>query len=107
VQHGGEADEGDIQLANQDFHGFEDVSEIDVGLDGPKAGDVVVMAEGLAEDGTAAGHDVNSHADGDERHDDVGEEDGGVDAVAPPGLHHELGRHLGVGDGVEDVAVSP
>jgi len=58
-------------------------------------------AEGLRHDRADARHDVEVHADRLERHDDVGEEDGRVDAVAPDRLQRDLGDELRRGAGVQ------
>ena len=61
---------------------------------------------GLLDDRADAGRDVDAEADGGDRHDDVGVEDGGVDAVAAHRLQGDLGRQLGLADGVEDAAAA-
>jgi hypothetical protein len=58
-------------------------------------------AERLRHDRAGARHDVEVDADRLERHDDVGEEDGGVDAVAADRLQRDLGDEVGRRAGVE------
>ena len=52
-------------------------------------------ADRVGHDGPDPGDDVEVDADGLERHDDVAEEDGRVDAVAPHGLQRDLGDEVG------------
>jgi len=55
---------------------------------------------------STTGNDLDPEADRSERHDDVGEQDRRVHAVAPDGLQGDLRRDLGHGDRLQDVAVS-
>ena len=61
-------------------------------------------AEGLGHHRPGARGHVHPEADGRRRHHDVGEEDGGVGAVAVDRLAGQLGHQLGLGDGLEDAA---
>jgi hypothetical protein len=56
----------------------------------------------LGDHGTSSRFDVHPEADRVVRHDDVAEEDRGVDAVAANGLHRDLTGGDGISDGVED-----
>jgi len=60
--------------------------------------------EGLGDDWTPTGDDVDTKVNGVIRHDDVGEKNGRVDAVPAYGLHRDLAGQSGVGDGVKDGA---
>jgi hypothetical protein len=78
-----------------------------VGVEWPEALEVGPGAEGLFGHRAHARRDVHAEADGVDRGDDVGEEDGGVDAVPAYRLQGDLGRQLGIAEGVEDAAVAP
>ena len=92
----GEADERHVELGDQDAHGLGHPRHVLVGLEGPQLGQVGVAAHRLAEHGADAGLDVDVDADGGQGGDDVGEEDGGVDAVAAHRLEGDLGGQVGV-----------
>ena len=64
-------------------------------------------AERLGGDGTRAGGDVDAETDGVNRHDDVGIEHGGVDAIAAHRLDRDLGGKVGLLDRLEDRARAP
>jgi hypothetical protein len=66
-----------------------------------QGGHVGGRAHGLAEHGTAAGHDVDVDSGQLEGNDDVAEEDARVDAVPTHGLQGDLARELRVEAGVE------
>ncbi len=68
-----------------------DVRRVGRGLEGPQAGEVGRAAERLGHDRPPARLDVDAEADGVDRHHDVGEENGGVDAVAADRLQRQLG----------------
>ena len=68
----------------------------------PEAVEVRRPAEGPVDHRPCARRDV--HPEIDERDHDVGEEHGGVYAVAPHWLHRQLGCQLRVADGVQDAA---
>src|SRR5699024_3223525 len=74
-----------------------------VGVQGPAAqfGDIGGGAHGVVQDGSAARHDVDVDAGEFERDDDVGEEDGGVHAVAAHRLQGDLGDHVRVEAGLQ------
>ncbi len=57
---------------------------------------------GSATTGPTPGDDLETDADGRDGHDDVGEEDRGVDAVTPHRLQRDLGGELGIADRLED-----
>ena len=75
--------------------GLEDVRRVELGLEGAEAVEVG-GASGTAGSttGPVPGRDVDAEADGGHGHDDVGVEDGGVDAVAAHRLQRDLGRQL-------------
>jgi len=64
-------------------------------------------AKGVLDDRAGARAYVDADADGRCRDDDVGEEDGGVRAVAAHWLERELGDQLGLSDGLEDAPGAP
>ena len=66
-----------------------------------EAGDVVGGADRGVHDGADAGLDAHADAGEAQRHHDVGEEDGGVDAVAAHRLEGDLGGEGRVEAGVE------
>ena len=67
----------------------------------PQALHVVERAHRGRDDAARAGHDVDVDPDEPQRHDDVGEEDGGVDPVAAHRLQRDLGDEVRVEAGVE------
>ena len=75
-------------------HGLGDEGDV-LGRQRDELVEVGRGADRLGHDGTDAGHDVEVDADGLERHDDVAEEDGGVDAVAAHRLQRDLGDEVG------------
>ena len=103
----GEPDEGHRQLGGEDAHRLDDVGRVDLGLERPQALEVVLGPEGLGHHRPGRRGHVDAEPDGGHRDHDVGEEDGGVGAVAVHRLPGELGHQLGPGDGVEDAALSP
>ena len=105
----GEADERDpewVELRRDETDRVEDVAGVGLGLEGPEPRQVVGVAEGSADHGAPALLDLHAEPNGRSRHDDVGEEDGGVDAVAAHRLQGQLGRELGPSDGVEHASVT-
>ena len=101
VGRAGEADErGAAQLADQLPHRLghrrqRERVEVGQGLD------VGGGAHRAAEHRAGAGHDVDVDTGRAQRHDDVGVEDGGVDAVPPHRLQGDLGDQVGVRAGLE------
>ena len=92
------------QLPGQEPHRLEHVSRVGLGVERPQPLEVGGRAERPFDDRASARHDVDAEPDRADRHDDVGEQDGGVDPVAADRLQRDLGRQLGVGDGLEDAA---
>jgi hypothetical protein len=80
---------------------------MDLGIEGTQAVEVSGVPEGPLHHGPHASDDVDAEAHGGDRHDDVAVEDRRVDAVAPDRLQGDLGRQVGVADGVEDAAGPP
>ena len=80
----GEADQRHVrrQLAGEDAHRLEHVGRVGLGLERAQAVEVGGARNGSVDDRAGARGDVDAEADGGDRHDDVGVEDGGVDAVA-------------------------
>ena len=77
------------------------------GLEGAQAVEVAAGPQRLGRHRSGPGRDVDAEADGVRRHDDVAVHDGGVDAVAAHRLQRDLGRQVGLLDGVEDRALAP
>ena len=105
----GEADQRHarpLQLPAHEAYRLGDVGRVGLRLEGPQAGQVGLAAKGLGHHRSPARLDVDAESDGVQGHDDVGEQDGGVHAVAPDGLQRELGREGGVPDGGEDGALA-
>ena len=97
----GEADERRrAELADERAHRLGDVRDV-VGRQRGQPVEVGGGAERLRDDRSGARHDVEVDADRLERHDDVGEEDRRVDAVAAHRLQRDLGDEVGRGAGVE------
>ena len=102
----GEADQRNGELLGEDPHGLEDVGRVGLRVERSEPVEVGRAAKGVSDDRARAGSDVHPEADGGHGHDDVGVEDGGVDAVPPDRLEGDLGRQLGVGDGRQDRALA-
>ena len=64
------------------------------------------MRNGSVTTGPTPGHHVHAEPDGGRGHDDVAEEDGGVDVVAAHRLEGDLRGRGGIVDGVEDAALA-
>ena len=64
--------------------------------------EVCGFGERFGDDGTASRHQIDTESDRVIRHDDVTEEDGGVNAVAAHGLHGDLTCDGRVSDGVQN-----
>ena len=96
-----EADErGVAELADEQPHRVGHRRDA-LGVQRRQGGDVGGRAHRLLHDGTGAGDDVDPDPGGLERHDDVGEEDRGVDAVAADGLQRDLAGEIGGQAGLE------
>ena len=65
---------------------------------------VAEICERLLDDGSDAGHHIDTETDRVNRHHDVGVHDRGIDAVPAHGLQCDLGREIGLCDRVEDAA---
>ena len=97
----GEADERRrAELADERAHRLGDVRDV-VGRQRGQPVEVGGGAERLRDDRPDARDDVEVDADRLERHDDVGEEDRRVDAVAADRLQRDLGDEVGGRAGVE------
>ena len=95
-----------VELTAHQAHRLGDVGGVDVGLERTEAAQVVAAAEGLGDHGPPAGLHVDPEADGLQGHDDVGEQDGGVHAVAPHRLEGQLGGQRSVRNGRQDGALA-
>ncbi len=71
-----------------------------LGLKGFHPGDICGGADRVLDDRPDVGHDVQVDARCPQRHDDVGEQDGRVDAVPAHRLQRDLGDQLGVEAGL-------
>ena len=100
------ADQRDVQLAYDDSNGLEHVREVNLGLEMPKAMQVLAGAKRPVDHRPSSRHYLDPDSDSGKRHDDVGEQDRGVDTVPAHRLKCQLGRKFGLGDRVQDVAVS-
>ena len=80
----------------EDPHGLRDIRDV-VGRQLGQAIEVGAGADRLGHHRADAGDDVEVDTDGGERHDDVGEEDRGVDAVPAHRLEGDLGDGSGAG----------
>ena len=101
----GEADQRHVELAHEQAHGLEHERRVGLGVERAQAvRGRRDRSKGCSTTGPTPGCDVDAEADGGDGHDDVGVEDGGVDAVAPHRLEGDLGGQVGVADGVEDAA---
>ena len=74
---------------------------------GGQSGDVLGRAHRLADDGAHARLDPHIQTRHSQRHHDVGDEDGGVNPVAPHGLERDLGREVGGQAGLEHAQAGP
>ena len=104
----GEADQrcvGRLEFLHHEVDRLRDVRDVDVG-EVAESFQVGGAREGFGDHRSTSRHDLDAETDGVVRHDDVAEEDRGVDAVATDGLHRDLTGDRGVGDGVEDRAGS-
>ena len=93
------------ELAGHQGHRLGDVGDV-VGLQRAQPAQVGAGAERFGGDWPGAGRDVDAEADGVDRHDDVGVQDGGIDAVATDRLQGDLGGQVGLLDRLEDRAVA-
>ena len=89
------------EFRGEQADGVDDVVDV---VDGERAEAVEVgpAAQRPLGDGTGAGRDVDPEPHGVRRHDDVAEQHGRVDAVAPDRLERDLRRHVRALDRVED-----
>ncbi len=92
-----EAEDGHaaVELAAYQAHGVEDVAQglVDIGL--AQAGDILAGAHRVREGGAVPLHELQLGAHRLQRQQDVGEEDGGVDAQDVDRLDGHLGGELG------------
>src|SRR5699024_2668286 len=88
------------ELLDELPHGFGDVGNV-VEFELTQLLDTARVPDGLGHHGTDTGLDVEIDADGLERHDDVAEEDRGIDAVPAYRLHRDLGDHVGARTGLK------
>jgi len=100
----GEPDERHLERVGEDGDRVDDIRRVGRRIERPEALEVLLGPEGLGHHRSGPRGHVDTEPDGRHRHDDVGEEDGGVGAVAVDRLPGELGDQLGPGDGVEDAA---
>ena len=77
------------------------------GSSGFDGGDVGGGADRVLDDRPDVGHDVQRDARRPQRHHDVGEQDGGVDAVPAHRLQRDLADQLGVEAGVAACCAGP
>ena len=75
---------GVVQLIQDVANAFGDL--INLVVQDRQVGHVLLGADGCVQHWAAAGHDIHVHAGGLERHDDIGEQDRGVDVMAVPQL---------------------
>jgi hypothetical protein len=95
-----ETDQRDVaQLTHQQPDRIGDRRNL-FGLKGFDRRDVGCGADRVLDHRTDVGHDVQADARSPQRHDDVGEQDGGVDAVPAHRLQGDLGDQLGVEAGL-------
>ncbi len=101
----GEPDQGDrTQFAGKDADGLEHEGGVLVRLDRSQSVDVGHGADRMLEDRSDALADLDGHADGLHRRDDVAEQDGGVDPVPTDRLQgHLCGELRGVDHVLETV----
>ena len=101
------ADQGDLGRLDDRPDGLEHVGEMSAsGSRGRSRARSSGPRNGWSMTGPRPGHYLDSEPDGGKGHDDVGEQDGRVDAVTSHGLHRELGGELRIGDRLEDVALA-
>ena len=103
----GEADQRNRPLGHHPADRLQYVGGVLLGLQGPQALEVGGVLEGPVNDRSDSRVDLHAEAHGMGRNHDVGVENGGVDSVAPDRLEGDLGRQVGVGDGVQDASRSP
>ena len=94
------------ELGGEQIHRVGDVGDV-IGFERPQPGQIGDRTERPLGDGAGPGLDVDAEPHGMGWDDDVAVEHGGIDAVAPDGLHRDVGRQLGLFDRVEDRSVAP
>src|SRR5699024_1572234 len=82
------------ELLDELPHGLGDVGNV-VEFEFTQLLDTACVTDGFGHHGADTGLDVEIDADGLERHDDVAEEDRGIDAVPAYRLHRDLGVQVG------------
>ena len=102
----GKADERDVEFGDEVVDGLEHVRRVGLRIQRPQAGQIVRAGERLLDHRADARHHVHAEADGVDGGDDVGVEDGGIDAVAAHGLERDLRAQIRIGDGVVDAALA-
>ena len=95
---------GAPQLAHQQADGLGDRGDL-LGVQGRQPLDVRGGAHRCGHDRPGAGHDVDADPGGVQRHDDVAEEDRGVDPVPAHRLQRDLAGQLGGEAGGEHAGV--
>ncbi len=104
----GEADQGDVELLDGQLRRSPGPTGCPrSGSSGRSRSRSAALRKGCSTTGPRPGCDVDAEADGGHRHHDVGVQDGGVHAVAAHRLQGDLGRQLGLAQGVEDAAGRP
>ncbi len=103
----GKSDQRDVEPVGQDAHRVDDMAGVGLGLEWSQPLEIVLGTEGFGHHRPRPRGHVDAEPDGGHRDHDVGEEDGGVGAVAVHRLPGQFGDQLGPGDGVEDAARSP
>src|ERR1035437_4800868 len=103
----GETDQRNRKLFGQDADGLDDVRRIDLGFERSNPLQVVFGGERSGHHRADTWDHVDAEPDGGGGNHDVGEEDGGIGAVAGDRLPGQLGYQFGLGNGIEDAARAP
>ncbi len=103
----GQADERHArggQRVDHEANGLHDVGDVLRCVQRAQALQIGGTGEGTRHHRPATGLDVHAEADGGHRHHDVGEQDGGIDAVAAHRLQGQLGGELRAMESGEDAS---
>ena len=96
------SDEGHVELAPQEPDRVEGERQRLARLEGAEGVDVALASNRIVDPGALSRDEVETDAEGVERHEQIGEQDRRIDAQAPNRLKRDLRRELGRSADVEE-----